>query len=244
MEIVFRIFGGLTGLFGIFVLLTAMRKGFSHKGTTLSGLCYLLGGIGSFYFISWWPALLGIILTLFIRRILGVTDYVKTPDYGFALSKNETGDVEKVGKFILDFLKSDSIGKNLLNPETQQWAASGFISKFSFELKLGEPLTKNLVPWFMNYMRPKIQALSNYDPEEYNQLVRGLNDRSGRYLERTYQITTKYNIDDELFKSNTGGFLNSLSNEDKEKASYAIFADDITQTELRILQYLYSWWTP
>jgi hypothetical protein len=84
MEVVLNIFAGLTGLLGIFVLLTTMVKRFSHKGMILAGLSYLIGGSLSLYLSSWMPALIGIILAIVIRKIFGEPDYsentANTPD--------------------------------------------------------------------------------------------------------------------------------------------------------------------
>jgi hypothetical protein len=75
MEIVLKIFAGLTGLMGIFVFLTALVKSFSHKGMVLAGLSYLIGGFVSLYLVSWVPALTGIVVAIIIKKYLSEPDY-------------------------------------------------------------------------------------------------------------------------------------------------------------------------
>ncbi len=244
MEIILKIIAGLTGLFGAFVFLSAILKGFDHKGITLGGLSYLLGGVASFYYVIWWPIVVGIVLALVIRKVYGEPDYNRAPDYVFVLSKEEAKDIEKIGEFILKFLKSDEVGRHILSNQTQIWAESGFLQKFCNETKLADPLTYNLVPWFMNHLRPKIQMLPNYSSQDFRQLASQLNDQSGKYLETAYQIAKKYNLDEKELRSNPSNYMNSLSIEDRTDFSFAIFADNIIHTELRALQYLFSWWNP
>lgn len=244
MDIVLKIFAGLTGLFGASVLFAAFQKNFNHLGMTLGGFTYLVGGFFGLYLHSWWPAVTGIILAIIIRKIFGEPDYERSPDYGVALTKKETRDIEKVEKFIMTFLKSDPIGVHIFSDLAQKWAESGSLHKFSIEVDKAEPLTNNIFPWFMNRLRLKIQDLPAYTSDEFNQMVRFLNQSSGQYLETIYQITKKYELDIDQFRANPGEYLDMLSVEDGNVVLFAIFADIVVHTELRLLQYLYSWWNP
>ena len=78
MDIVLKIYTGLTGLFGASVLLASFQKNFNHKGMTFAGLSYLLGGSFGLYFHSWWPAITGIIIAIIIKKIFGEPDYSET----------------------------------------------------------------------------------------------------------------------------------------------------------------------
>jgi hypothetical protein len=87
MEIVLKIFAGLTVILGSFIFLMALAKKFSHLGMTLAGLTYLLGGCLSLYINSWWPALIGIILAVIIRKIFGEPDYSEQNSSGIDLKR-------------------------------------------------------------------------------------------------------------------------------------------------------------
>ena len=75
MEIILKIFAGLTCLIGIFVLLAALAKNFNHKGMVLAGLSYLIGNALGLFIMSWVPALTRIVLAIFIRKYMGEPDY-------------------------------------------------------------------------------------------------------------------------------------------------------------------------
>jgi hypothetical protein len=242
MDIVLKIVSGLIAIYGIFILYTSFLRRFDHLGMALAGIICFAGGNLSFYLNSWWIVLTTIVLVFITQKIFGEPDYGRSPDYGFVLSEKEVTDNKKVGEFILKFLKIDPIGKQLMNEDFQKLTSLGFLYRFSSELKLDEPVTNNLVPWFMVYMLPKIQSLPHYSQNDFNNLVIKKSDESGDYLEALYQIVKEYDIKkEELY---TSEFLNHLSDEDRVNAEYVMFAENIINTELRILQYLYSWWYP
>jgi hypothetical protein len=242
MEIILKIFAGLTTLIGVFILLTAAIKRFHHIGMTLAGVSYLIGGLGCFYFNSWWTIILGISFAFFIRKRFGEPDFSQPFGMGSELPTRKELDDLKIGEIVITFLKSDKIGKNILSSEFQKMAEAGFLEKFSSDLNLEMPKTHNIVPWFMLYMKPKIKNLASYNSEEWNQILKGLSKLNGNYLEKIYQISTKYNINADLLKSNPENWLKMLNNDDRLEFSFAIFADVLLHTELRILEYLYSEW--
>lgn len=135
MEIILKIIASLTGLLGGFILFTTILKRFEHKGMALAGLSYLIGGLLSFIYLSWWPLIGGILIAVAIKRKYGEPNYERSPEYGFALTKSEVNDAEKVGLFVIAFLKSDSVGKNLLDEKFQKWAEQGFLKTYALEVE-------------------------------------------------------------------------------------------------------------
>jgi hypothetical protein len=244
VDIFLKIVASLTGLLGGFILLAAMLKRFEHKGMTLAGISYLLGGLLSLVYPNWWPLIIGILTAVVIRKKYGEPNYERTPEYGVALTKKEAKDAEKVGMFLIAFLKTDPIGKNLFDKKFQDWSETGFLKKFALETENKEPLTNNIVPWFMNYMRPKIGDLSKINSDEFNQLVKNLNEKSANHLETLFEITEKYNLSIEQVRFHVNFPSGSLPRDDQKLMYYSIFADNIIHTELRVLQYLYTWWNP
>jgi len=71
MQILLYIAGGLSGIMGFFILLTASEYKYSHLGLTFGGLSYLIGGILAIYQSNWWFIIGAWILAFGIRKIFG-----------------------------------------------------------------------------------------------------------------------------------------------------------------------------
>lgn len=54
---------------GYYVLKAARQYEFRELGLTLGGLSYLLGGILTLIFVTWWPLLSGFFLAVIFRKI-------------------------------------------------------------------------------------------------------------------------------------------------------------------------------
>ena len=71
MQILLYIFGGLSSLMRIFILVTASKYQFKHLGLTFGGLSYLIGGILTITQLNWWFVIGAWILAFAIRKIFG-----------------------------------------------------------------------------------------------------------------------------------------------------------------------------
>lgn len=71
MQIVFYILTSLMAIGGVGILVSASQNSFRYLGLTLGGLTYLISAIIAFFLNSWWPLLIGFLLSLVIRKIFG-----------------------------------------------------------------------------------------------------------------------------------------------------------------------------
>lgn len=71
MLILLYIAGGLSGILGFFILVTASKYQYKNLGLTFGGLSYLIGGILAIYQSNWWFVIGAWILAFGIRKIFG-----------------------------------------------------------------------------------------------------------------------------------------------------------------------------
>lgn len=160
------------------------------------------------------------------------------------LQRKDLDNKALVGDFLLFFITNDPFVKELKDPWVQNWInEAGLLDIFCRVFLKTEPVTKNIIPWFMLRVSTDLFLLKDVSKEEFKKFIDMLVEKDAISLERCYQLNKKYTINSEKIKTDIRDTLKSITDKN-DRADFMIyfFSDAILNSEVRILSWCYEEW--